>query len=670
MKKLLQYVPLHVLACLIFGILLEQSIGFNKKIFFILFTSICLLLTILLFLKSRKFITVASLLLFFLIGVFSNFITNNCNASNYYEKFSNIDKTTTLQITKILRETSYYKKFEAEVTQINNTTTKGKLLVSIYKDSLVKSIRINDKIICKAYFVAIEKPKNPNQFDYRKYLANQQIHKQVFLKNDEFVLLKNNKLSINGFVEKSKQNIREKLNSYSFTKEELSILFALFLGEKRFISQELKTNYSKAGVIHILAISGLHVGILIIIFLFILKPINYLKNGKFYKSILTILLLWLFAFFTGLSASVVRAVTMYSFVAIGQLLHKKTPTHFSIITSMLFLLITNPLFLFNVGFQLSYSAVFAIIWVQPILKKTYNPKNKITTYFWDLITVSIAAQLGVLPLSIYYFNQLPGLFLIANIVVIPALFVILVLGITTIICSFLFNLPELYIQLFRSLISIVNSFINWIANQDAFVFQKLHISESLMFCLYAIIISSVLLVKKKTFQNFAFLCLGIICFQLFYIIEDYQKSKSNELIVFYKTKTPIIGIRNGKTIKSNKEYSFLYEDYATKAYINSEKIKSFEKVNFKNYFSLEDKEILIIDSSGIYNINPFKKPIVILQHSPKINLERMIAIVNPELIIADGSNYKSFVTHWQKVAKKEKTPFYNVFEKGVFVYEF
>jgi competence protein ComEC len=670
MRKLLQYVPLHFLVCYILGVLLNHYFSIININIVTFFVSICTFTIVLFFFKNRKFITLCSLLLFFSIGVFSSFINNDKNASTYFEKYATKNQTSILQIKKKLKSTAYYNKFEATLIQVNNIKTIGKILVNIKKDSLQKQIHIDDKIVTKSSLVTILKPKNPNQFSYKNYLAHQQIYKQVFLTDNQFLIKRDDKFSLARIVENSKNAIKGSLNNYSFSKDELSILYALFLGEKQLISDELKSNYSKAGVIHILAISGLHVGILVIIFLFLLKPIEYLKNGVTYKLLITIILLWNFAIFTGLSASVVRAVTMYSFVAIGQLINRKTPIYFSLITSMLVLLLIKPLFLFDVGFQLSYCAVFSIVWIQPTLRKLYKPKYKIVKYFWDLITVSTAAQLGVLPLSIFYFNQVPGLFLVANLVVIPTLFLVLILGIATIISSLFFSLPELFIRLFSWLISSLNSFVSWVSNQEVFLLKKLYISSFLMLCIYAIIIASILIIKKRTIKRFVFLSFGIISFQFVFILEKHQKNTTRELLVFYKPKTSIVVKRNGNRLVSNKNAAFLKEDYATKSYIESEKITKIDAIDFKNIFAIDKQPVLLIDSLGIYNVTGLEKPIVILQHSPKINVQRMIKTLQPQLIIADASNYKNYVNQWQEIAKKQKTPFYNVFEKGAFMYKF
>ena len=670
MRKLLQYVPLHFLVCYILGVLLNHYFSIININIVTFFVSICTFTIVLFFFKNRKFITLCSLLLFFSIGVFSNLINNDKNASTYFEKYATKNQTSILQIKKKLKSTAYYNKFEATLIQVNNIKTIGKILVNIKKDSLQKQIHIDDKIVTKSSLVTILKPKNPNQFSYKNYLAHQQIYKQVFLTDNQFLIKRDDKFSLARIVENSKNAIKGSLNNYSFSKDELSILYALFLGEKQLISDELKSNYSKAGVIHILAISGLHVGILVIIFLFLLKPIEYLKNGVTHKLLITIILLWSFAIFTGLSASVVRAVTMYSFVAIGQLINRKTPIYFSLITSMLVLLLIKPLFLFDVGFQLSYCAVFSIVWIQPTLRKLYKPKYKIVKYFWDLITVSTAAQLGVLPLSIFYFNQVPGLFLVANLVVIPTLFLVLILGIATIISSLFFSLPELFIRLFSWLISSLNSFVSWVSNQEVFLLKKLYISSFLMLCIYAIIIASILIIKKRTIKRFVFLSFGIISFQFVFILEKHQKNNTRELLVFYKPKTSIVVKRNGNRLVSNKNAAFLKEDYATKSYIESEKITKIDAIDFKNIFAIDKQPVLLIDSLGIYNVTGLEKPIVILQYSPKINVQRMIKTLQPQLIIADASNYKNYVNQWQEIAKKQKTPFYNVFEKGAFMYKF
>jgi competence protein ComEC len=161
-------------------------------------------------------------------------------------------------------------------------------------------------------------------------------------------------------------------------------------------------------------VSGLHIGLILLFVTFVLKPIPNNKKGSVLKLIITLSSLWLFGILAGLAPSVVRSVTMFSFVAIGQHLRRSVNIYHTLLVSILLILLVQPSFLFDVGFQLSYLALFFILWFQPLLSRLWKPKNKISNYFWDILSVSFAAQIGTIPLSLYYFHQFPGLFFITN----------------------------------------------------------------------------------------------------------------------------------------------------------------------------------------------------------------------------------------------------------------
>ena len=209
-------------------------------------------------------------------------------------------------------------------------------------------------------------------------------------------------MTLFGFSAKLRTQVQEALKIYNFKKSELAVINALLLGQRQAVSKELITDYQRAGAIHILAVSGLHVGIILLILSFLLKPIERMKYGTFIKTLCIVILLWTFAFIAGLSASVVRAVTMFTFLAIGLFFKRKYVVEFSFISSLFFLLLINPMFLFEVGFQLSYLAVFGILWTQPKIYSIWKPTFKIIDFFWQLCTVSIAAQIGILPLHLLF----------------------------------------------------------------------------------------------------------------------------------------------------------------------------------------------------------------------------------------------------------------------------
>jgi competence protein ComEC len=413
----------------------------------------------------------------------------------------------------------------------------------------------------------------------------------------------------------------------------------------------------------------LHVGVILLILSFLLKPIENIKNGKYLKAFCIVLLLWTFAFIAGLSASVVRAVTMFTFLAVGQSFQRKNVTAFSLISSMLLVLLFKPMFLFDVGFQLSYLAVFGIIWVQPKLVTVYKPRFLIAKKIWQLFTVSIAAQVGILPLSIYYFHQFPGLFVVSNLVIIPFLGAILIGGIAVISMSLLNILPMFLASFYGLVISGMNSFVGWVSDQEQFLFKDISISFLMMLGCYYFIFSGIVFLIKRSPNSLLYFLISMVFVQSLYFFEIKTANKKEAFIVFHKSRFSLIGIREGLDMKLQHDLDALKskEIKAIKSYRIAEHIKNIENVDFKNYINFKAQDILLIDSLGIYQLEKLKKPIVVLQYSPKINLERLIQNLKPSLIIADGSNYKSVANKWEIIALKNAIPFHYTGKKGAFI---
>ena len=667
MKRLLKYLPLHFLVFLILGIGIQfytqiWTFGFLKLLLLILFLVISLIV-----LRNKKGTTCISLILFFLLGISAVYIEDARNFKNHYTHFYKEESKVILRITKILKPSFYKDKYVAEVVQVRTDKTRGAILLNIQKDSLQELLSIDDQIYANAVFKAVLPPLNPNQFNYKFYLKKQGIRHQVFLVNSQFLKLSNSRTSLVGLSEKFRKNIQKSLLKYNFKSDELAVISALLLGQRQEISKELLTDYVSAGAIHILAVSGLHVGIILLMLSFLFKPLERVKNGSYLKAFCIVLCLWMFAFIAGLSASVVRAVTMFTFLAIGQSLQRKKVVAFSLISSMLFLLIVTPMFLFDVGFQLSYLAVFGIIWVQPKLGAIYKPRFLIDKKIWQLITVSIAAQVGILPLSIYYFQQFPGLFVLSNLVIIPFLGAILIGGIVVVFLSVLKVLPYYFAAMFGFVISLMNLFVGWIAKQEQFLLKEISISFLMMLGCYFLLFSGILFLIKKTPKRLIYFLLIVVMVQSLYLMEDKIANDKGAFIVFHKSKSSVIGKRAGVQIKIQADLE-VKDIKAVKSYRVAEYMKTIQKVNFKNYIHFKAQDILLIDSLGIYQLQKLEKPIVVLQYSPKINLERVIQTLKPRLIIADGSNYKSYVNNWREIALKAEVLFYNTSKKGAFVF--
>ena len=443
------------------------------------------------------------------------------------------------------------------------------------------------------------------------------------------------------------------------------------MGQRQDISEEVYTSYTNAGAIHILAVSGLHVGIILLILSFIFKPLERFKHGKLIKTILLVSILWSFALIAGLSASVTRAVTMFSIVAIALNLKRPTNIYNTLAISMFVILLFKPLFIFDVGFQLSYLAVFAIVAIDPYLYGLWKPKLWIFDKLWHTFTITVSAQFGIIPVSLYYFHQFPGLFFVSNLVIIPFLGLILGLGILVILLAVLNILPQSGADVYGYIIGLMNNFVGWVSRQEAFLLKDISFSFLYVVVSYVFIIACLRLLFKKSYTNLKLCLIAILILQGAFIYSEYSKP-SNEFIVFHKSRYSLLGnITNNKIIVANdfdsivKSKNKIINDYAVGNDINN-----IDEEAISTIYLLNDKSLLVIDSLGVYNMKSLKPDFVLLRQSPKINLNRLIDSLMPKQIIADGSNYKSYLERWEPICKKRKIPFHQTSKKGAFIIDY
>jgi competence protein ComEC len=677
MIKILKFTPLQLTICLVLGILFGSYFVINPQHLTIILVVVSGVFIAAYLYANKQFetsntFTLSTFLLAFCIGLATITFKNQLHQQNFYanqESFStNTPKTALISIQKVLKPTTYNTKYVGEVVQLNNKKTSGKVLINLEKDSIETQLQIGDKIVAYTQFNEISPPKNPYEFDYKNYLKNQQINHQIYISNTSYLYF-GKTVSVTSIAADIRKNINNALIKNGFKGNELGVVDALLLGQRQEISAELLQSYAGAGAIHILAVSGLHVGILLLLLTFLFKPLHYFKHGKIIASVCVIVLLWLFAILAGLSASVVRAVSMFTAIAIGMYSNRASNIYHTLIISMFFLLLFNPFYLFEVGFQMSYIAVFSIVYIQPKLYNLWQPKFWIVDETWQLFTVSIAAQLGVLPLSLYYFHQFPSLFFISNLVLIPLLGVILGVGILVILLAVLNLLPLFLAKGYIIAIEQMNNFISWVASYKIFIIQNITFSILMLLGFYLLLITFLKWTEKLNFNRSILLLFSIIALQSIFIFEKYQLQSNQNLIVFNKTAESMIATRLGEklnietsipkaTIKNNP-----LKNYLVGTGIDS--VNILEKIENLQFFSNE--KILVVDSLGVYNFNIFKPSIVILRQSPNINLDRLLKTLNPKLIIADGSNYKSDILCWEQSCDKNKTPFYSTMQNGAFM---
>ena len=676
MIKFLKFIPFQLTIFLVLGILVGKHFIIQPQLITLLNFFAILILAIVYYFENKRYLpsikfSIAAFLAIFFIGINAIVLGTESNKKNHYSVYIKPSKNQkfkkVITIKKILKPTKFYDKYEAEILQVNNQIALGKILVNLKRDSSNVILNVGDTFIVNSNLKEVKKPLNPYEFNYKNYLKNQQINHQIIVFERELFPIAKTKITLKNIAAQIRTKIIRSLKKYGFKNDELAVIKALILGQRQDISENLLESYTGAGAIHILAVSGLHIGIILMLLTVIFKPISYFKHGKTLIAVIIILLLWMYAIIAGLSPSVVRAVAMFTAITIGMYLNRPSNVYNSLIISMFFLLLFHPFYLFEVGFQLSYLAVFFIVWIQPKLFNIWISKVWILRKIWQLFTVSMAAQIGVLPLSLYYFHQFPSLFFISNLVIIPFLGAILIVGVIIIVCAILDILPSILGDFYILIIQQMNFFVSWIAHQEAFLFKNISFSLSAMLTSYLVIILFFKWQEKKSVISFKFVLSSIIVFQIVVLLEKKQLETTNEFIVFNKINSGIIVQRFGDDTILFSRDSISKENYPVKPYLIEAGMHKLKVYAPRNFYQFLNTTILAVDSLGIYNIETIKPTAILLQYSPKINLERLLNTLHPKLIIADGSNYKNLVKKWEETCLKSKTPFYNTMQKGAFI---
>lgn len=672
-----RFIFLRLSCYLISGILTAFYFSVNREILFIS-GIVFFVLFLISFLRTKKklfpdaFFGICSFLLIFYLGFSAAYFSVPENKTEHFINQNIVPDHSTMLLASVseeLKPTNFSQRFildtESLISSKKTLHAKGKILLNLKRDSSAASyLKPGMQVLVPWNPDEIKAPLNPFQFSYKNYLHGLQVKQQI---NTDIDNIKIRKYQNSDLTAKSWQ-LREQLildlKKHDFGKDEIAVFQALILGQRREISNELYKDYAASGAIHILAISGLHIGILLFLLNYLFKGLDRLKRGKLIKTLIIILLLWSFAVLTGFSASVVRAVTMFSFLAVGLQMKRKTSALNSLSLSLFLLLLINPYYIYQVGFQLSYLAVFSIIMFQPMIYRLIKPKFKIIDYLWKLSAVSIAAQIGVLPLSLYYFHQFPGLFLATNLVILPFLGLLLALGILVILLAFFDLLPTFIADTFNFILSKMNGFIERIAAIDSFIFEYVQFSLFQTLSFYLILMGILLYIKKPSYPKICFVLISVLIFQIS-TFEFRNSIPLTESVIFH---------RSGHSVFSIKEYErlrifsddisdiTLLQDYKRERLIEEQ-----HKQQIPNILDFSGKLSLVIDSAGVYDLENFKPELLILRNSPKVNLERLIEQLSPKQIIADGSNYTTFVNRWKITASDKKIPFHHTGEKGAFI---
>lgn len=355
--------------------------------------------------------------------------------------FSNINSMhlCKLSISEVLSRKDKYNKYYANVELTIDSLGRayqalGKILVYAYGDSNRKTFERGDELLVKGRIEAIKAPINEGDFDYKFYLSVKDIHHSIKINEASIKWIGHNNWQLLDKADNIRSACNNKIKTYINAKQNYGVAEALLLGYKYDIDLGVNQVFARTGTLHVLAVSGMHVGLIYGLLLWICGFIGSTGYKKLIRFLIILVGIWGYAMLSGLGASILRATVMFSFMSVAQLTERKTQSFNLLAASAFFLFLNDPLCLFDPGFQLSYSAVAGIIFLYPLLRPYCQFNNKIGTYIAELLSLTIAAQIFTFPFSLYYFGQFPNLFLVANLVIIP-LSTILIFGLIALAIS-------------------------------------------------------------------------------------------------------------------------------------------------------------------------------------------------------------------------------------------
>ena len=631
-----------------------------------------------------------------LLGFLLSMAGNQFDYSSHFSKFNQESKivySAYLTDPPAERENSY--KFTLQVNRVfvngKFYPAKGRIIAYAQKDSLVASLDYGTEILFSEMPQKVKAPANPGEFDYARYLSIKNVFHQVYLGKGNFTITgRENGNFLKALALKVRNKLLETLQIYGITGREYAVAAALLIGYDDLLDATLRQEYSGAGVVHVLCVSGLHVGVVFLIadslFFFLRKR----KKAVWIRPFLIITLIWIYSLITGLAPSVLRASLMFSMITIGKSLYRQSHTYNSLAASAFVLLILNPGMLYDLGFQLSYGAVFGIVTFQPTIRQLFVTTNKAKEYLWGMINVSLAAQLFVTPISVYYFHQFPNYFLIANLIAIPLSGILIYTGVIFIFLSFIPLLGKIAAMIVVAEIKILNTTVAFIESLPGAVSHNLYLSSIATLLLYLLLFSGYMLfINKNRFWLYPVLGFSLL------LAADYARitiGRMNNKVIIVQSinKHTAISFTNRRNQTIVADSAVISKpallNYSTDAFRIESGIREIVYAGFSGVseersgippnLSIKNGFFCFMDKKGIVLTPELKLPseekqievdYVILTRNVRQKLDKLSRNFPGAIFIADASNARRKLTTWAEEAAELGVPFYAVQESGAFV---
>jgi len=612
-------------------------------------------------------------------------IYNEKHFSNFLRK----DSMLVLQIDEPLAESAKTYKTIGKVIAITDSTSIqqviGKVQIYLRKDSAAFALKYGDWILVKNNFAALPDAKNPREFNYKRFMGFRNIYHQAFFEKEDWLLYEEDKGNpLMAGVLQLRGSLLSILRNYVKDDQAYAVSSSLILGLREKLDDELIKAYSSSGAMHVLAVSGLHVAIMFQIFSYLFFFLDKNSRLKTFKSLIIVLIIWGYAALTGLSPSVLRAAVMFTFVALGSNMKRITNIYNMLAGSAFALLLYNPYYLMEVGFQLSYLAVIGIVMLQPKIYPLYYTRNWVLDKVWMITAVSIAAQVATFPLGLLYYYQFPVYFLVSNLFVIPVSTAILYLGVLLFGVFWIPGINQLVGFLLEKSLWLMNWVVLTIDALPYALLQGISISVPESWFIYASLLAVVAFIYWRRNSFLLAALMWVVLLLGWNVAEKIQNQYQRTLIVYSVSKNTAIDFISGSEHLFIADSALLHDYDRMLFHIKHNWWDSglqSAAADMKHDFSLPfvkreneyiqffDKKMVLIDKPLRENLPKEKLRVdyVLLSKNAKVNMRDLVKMYNFRLIIFDSSNSPGKIKYWKQDCEKLGLEYYDAQENGAYI---
>ncbi len=559
----------------------------------------------------------------------------------------------------------------------------GRIQLSFIKDSTVAPPVYGDVVLFKAKVEEVAAPLNPAEFNYKRYQHYRNIYNHAFIPKGSWKLVEHGK---GNFFLSAVYRLRDRflhvISLYVKDKNDFAVASAIMLGYRDYINSDVLRAYSGSGVIHVLSVSGLHVTVLFLMLNFLLQQLD--ERGRKWaiaKAVFIISFIWFYACLTGLSPPVLRSALMFTLIQLGQLFFKNKNTINLVAGSAVLLLLFDPFLIMDVGFQLSYLAVFGIVYLYPKIYALLAFKNWLLDKGWAIVAVSLAAQVATVPLSLFYFHQFPNLFLLANLVVIPLSDLILWTGTALFTISPIPFLNDVTGWLFSHLIAWLNKFIFMVDKMPFALIKGISLTLAEVILVYLLLALLCWLSEERKTKVLLALLAVILTLSSFHSYRSFNRASQKQIVVYAVRNHQAIALINGFMANYYIDDSLLRDEQTMRNKIlpywwqcgitNDVPVTPGHVFSFGKLMFFEGRRILLVDetanTSGVEPTTKLKTDLVILSSNAPVQISGLKKYADFDFVVADGSNSYKRVIKWSEECKQNAVRFWDVSKNGAYL---